>query len=144
MIYITGDTHIPIDISKLNTSKFPDQKALSKSDYVIVCGDFGGVWEYSEEGRYWLNWLEQKNFSTLFVDGNHENFDMLDNFCILKMYRGISKVILLGSSIPVKPLQPSNACIPMLLTPLGITTLFKDSQPQNAKQSISFTLSETI
>jgi len=80
MIYITGDTHTPIDISKLNTAKFPDQKTLSKSDYVIVCGDFGGVWDYSEEGRYWLDWFEKKSFSTLFVDGNHENFDMLSDY----------------------------------------------------------------
>lgn len=43
MIYITGDTHIPIDIGKLSTSRFPKQKSLTKDDYVIVCGDFGGV-----------------------------------------------------------------------------------------------------
>ena len=46
MIYITGDTHIPTeDISKLSTKRFPEQKMLSKEDYVIICGDFGGVWD---------------------------------------------------------------------------------------------------
>ena len=49
MIYITGDTHIPIDIAKLNEYNFPMQKNLTKNDYVIICGDFGGVWDASEK-----------------------------------------------------------------------------------------------
>ncbi len=79
MIYITGDTHIPIDIQKLSAKRFPLQKEMAKSDYVIICGDFGGVWDKSNEERYWIDWLKKKNFTTLFVDGNHENFDMLYN-----------------------------------------------------------------
>ena len=79
MIYITGDLHCPIDISKLNTHNFPEQKTLTKSDYVIICGDAGIVWDGGKEDQYWQNWLETRNFTTLFVDGNHENFDMLDN-----------------------------------------------------------------
>ena len=79
MFYVTGDTHIPCDISKLNTENFPDQKHLSKSDYVILCGDFGAVWEEGNRSdAWWLKWLEAKKFTTLFVDGNHENFDMLN------------------------------------------------------------------
>jgi len=74
MIYITGDTHIPIDISKLNAKNFPQQKLLDKDDYVIICGDFGGVWDESKEEMFWRNWLHERNFITLFVDGNHENF----------------------------------------------------------------------
>ena len=77
MIFVTGDTHLPIDIQKLSTKRFPAQKELTKSDYVIICGDFGGVWDSSNEERYWIDWLKKKSFTTLFVDGNHENFDML-------------------------------------------------------------------
>lgn len=77
MIFVTGDTHIPLDISKLNGKKFPRQKELTKNDYVIICGDFGGVWYADHRDDYWLDWLENKNFTTLFVDGNHENFDLL-------------------------------------------------------------------
>ena len=77
MIYITGDTHIPIDIQKLSTKRFPQQKEMTKKDYVIICGDFGGVWDGSNEEKYWLTWLKNKSFTTLFIDGNHENFDML-------------------------------------------------------------------
>lgn len=53
MIFITGDTHIPIDISKLNVTNFPIQKELSKEDYLIVCGDFGLIWDKSNEEKYW-------------------------------------------------------------------------------------------
>ena len=79
MIYITGDTHIPVDIQKLSAKRFPEQKEMSKNDYVIICGDFGGVWDASNEEKHWIKWLKSKNFTTLFVDGNHENFDMLYN-----------------------------------------------------------------
>ena len=80
MIFITGDTHIPLDISKLNSKNFPQQKELTKNDYVIICGDFGGVWYGNEKDNYWLNWLEQRNFTTLFVVGNHENFAALAQY----------------------------------------------------------------
>jgi DNA repair exonuclease SbcCD nuclease subunit len=79
MIYITGDTHIPIDIHKLSISNFPEQKEMTKNDYVIICGDFGGVWNNSNEELYWRKWLNDRNFTTFFIDGNHENFDMLNH-----------------------------------------------------------------
>lgn len=79
MFYVTGDVHIPLDISKLNTKNFPEQKSLQKDDYLIICGDFGGVWEENcRSDLYWLKWLASKKFTTLFVDGNHENFDLLN------------------------------------------------------------------
>ncbi|MBR2284345.1 MAG: metallophosphoesterase [Ruminococcus sp.] len=80
MIYITGDTHGDYDIRKLSSENFPDGKALTRSDYLIVCGDFGLVWDDSPEEHYWRNWLENKPWTTLWIDGNHENFDMLDRF----------------------------------------------------------------
>lgn len=77
MIYITGDTHIPSDIGKLSSKRFPVQKHLTDKDYIIICGDFGGVWCGDNEELYWRKWLDNKKFTTLFIDGNHENFDML-------------------------------------------------------------------
>ena len=88
MIYITGDTHIPQDIQKLSSKSFPQQKELTKSDYVIICGDFGGVWDGSSEEKYWLKWLKSKNFTTLFIDGNHENFQTLNALPITKFCGG--------------------------------------------------------
>lgn len=77
MIYITGDTHR--DFTRFRTKSFPVQKTLTKSDYVIICGDFG-IWDDSKEERYWLKWLDKKPFTTLFVTGNHSNYDLLKTF----------------------------------------------------------------
>ena len=88
MVYITGDTHIPVDIAKLNSKRFPAQKDLSKDDFLIICGDFGGVWNNDHEEIYWRKWLEQKRFTTLFIDGNHENFNLLNEFEIVDFHGG--------------------------------------------------------
>ncbi len=53
---------------------------MTKEDYVVILGDFGLIWDWrgeSREERNWLNWLEDKPFTTLFIDGNHENHDRL-------------------------------------------------------------------
>lgn len=81
MIYITGDTHA--DFSRFEIDKFPIQTEMTKYDYVIICGDFGGVWTFEEETareKEALDWLNSKTYTTLFVDGNHENFTRLYNY----------------------------------------------------------------
>lgn len=87
-IYITGDCHA--NFHKFNSDCFPEQKDLTQDDFVIVCGDFGGVWYDSPEERYWLDWLSEKNFTTLYVCGNHENFDRLysDEFEVVDFHGG--------------------------------------------------------
>ena len=83
MIYITGDTHS--DFSRFTEENFPIQTEMIKNDYVIICGDFGGVWTFEEESsreKETLDWLNNKNFTTLFVDGNHENYTRLYNYPI--------------------------------------------------------------
>lgn len=73
-IFLTGDTHIPIDIKKLNSKNFLEGKKLTKDDYVIVLGDFGLIWNYIQSDKtelYWTKWLNEKPWTTLFVDGNH-------------------------------------------------------------------------
>lgn len=95
-LFFTGDTHIPIDISKLNSHNFPIQKDLTKKDKVGINGDFGLIWNYKETGLsvpscpedtcwtkeelYWYDWLNNRNFTTIWVDGNHENFDRLKKY----------------------------------------------------------------
>ena len=78
MIYITGDCHQ--EFRRFSTRNFPEQKEMSKEDVVLICGDFGGVWDKERESKAEtaaLDWLEGKPFTTLFVDGNHENSDRL-------------------------------------------------------------------
>ena len=92
-IYVTGDTHginahgpFSFDgyLRRFSTTSFPEQDEMTKEDYVIICGDFGGVWstnrssaEEPSSEKAGLNWLEQRPFTTLFVPGNHENYDRL-------------------------------------------------------------------
>ena len=90
MIYITGDTHIPVDLQKLSTKRFPKQKELTKNDYLIICGDFGGVWDGSNEEKYWIKWLKDKSFTTLFIDGNHENFEELYSLPVVDFGGGVA------------------------------------------------------
>ena len=83
MIYVTGDLHGNLDINKLTTKNFPQQKEMTKDDYLVVLGDFGLVWHWNgetQEEAYWLDWLENKPFTTLFVDGNHECFERLNAY----------------------------------------------------------------
>lgn len=74
MIYITGDCHG--NWRRFSKQCFPEQEEMTRDDFVIVCGDFG-IWHNTKSEHHWLSWLEEKPFTVLFVDGNHENFDRL-------------------------------------------------------------------
>ena len=89
MIFATGDTHIPVDIKKLNTSNFPEQKNMTRDDYVIIAGDFGLYWKEDKEYKYWRKWLLEKNFTVLWIDGNHENFDWINQMPITRWHEGL-------------------------------------------------------
>ena len=80
-IWVTGDTHG--DFRRFSTGNFPVQQEMTKEDIVIICGDFGGVWNYKDENKnekYWLDWLDSKPFTVAFVCGNHENFDRIYSY----------------------------------------------------------------
>ena len=85
-IFITGDTHG--DFIRFKKKIFYEQAELTKDDCVMIVGDFGDIWDGSAEDRHWLGWLEAKPFTTLFVSGNHENFDMLAEFPIEDWHGG--------------------------------------------------------
>lgn len=78
MIFVTGDTHGMTDYRKLELFA-QSNPALTKADYVIIAGDCGIVWSGDTlDAR--ISAYEDLPFSILFVDGNHENFDMLNEF----------------------------------------------------------------
>lgn len=78
MIYLTGDTHG--DFRRFSTKRFPVQKQLSRDDYVIILGDFGGVWDGSPRETHELDLLASRTPTFLFLDGNHDNFDLLNQY----------------------------------------------------------------
>lgn len=77
-IWVTGDTHG--DFQRFTTRNFPQLKGMDREDLMIIAGDFGGVWVGEQADGHKLDWLEDKPFTTLFVDGNHENFDLLNSY----------------------------------------------------------------
>jgi hypothetical protein len=78
MLFITGDTHG--DFSRLSAESWPRGECLTKDDYVVVLGDFGlNLEERTESFEYWRDWLAARPFTTLWIDGNHENFGWLDS-----------------------------------------------------------------
>ena len=77
-IWVTGDTHG--DFQRFTTKNFPQLKGMDRDDYMIICGDFGGVWAGEQVDGRKLDWLEDKPFTTLFVCGNHENFNLLNSY----------------------------------------------------------------
>lgn len=90
MIFMTGDTHA--EFYRFSSKRFPEGKNLTKEDVMIIAGDFGGIWDkdYSREyERHWLNWLNEKPWTTLFIDGNHENFDRLSILPLEERFGGI-------------------------------------------------------
>ena len=75
MIYITGDTHGLIDFQKLKD--YFKTRYVSHKDILIILGDAGIVW--SEEECY-LREYSLLGPTVVFLDGNHENFTLLDRF----------------------------------------------------------------
>jgi hypothetical protein len=95
-IFITGDTHGHID-----TQKRFDQYGLAmkstkhefskENDYMIIAGDFGLIFSTNpedEQEKYWTHYLHNKPWITLFIDGNHENFERLNALPEVNMFGG--------------------------------------------------------
>lgn len=92
MIYVTGDTHG--DINRFNENPL---KKLKSGDILIICGDFGFIWDGSRHEKAVLKKLEAKDYTIAFVDGCHENFDLLEKYPIAQWCDG--KVHVIGKNI---------------------------------------------
>ena len=96
-IWATGDIHG--DPVRLSAENFCEQKGFSgnkNENTVIILGDFGLIWkrdEESKEEKYWLDWLERKPFTTVFVDGNHECFPRIYSYPVAEWNGGKVHVI---------------------------------------------------
>jgi len=95
LIFVTGDKHGVIDFNDLSSKSFPIGKTLTKSDYVIVAGDMGIIWDTvpTETEKYLIDWYNDKPWTTLFVDGNHENFYRLNRLPIQEMFGSVVGIV---------------------------------------------------
>ena len=89
MIYVTGDVHGELE----RFSKFKKLFGRRK-DYCLVCGDFGFVWDGSEEEQKKLQKLSRLRCTILFVEGTHDNLDALSRFPLEEFCGGMARRIL--------------------------------------------------
>lgn len=79
MIYITGDTHGNIDFNKLKI--YFKNRYVTKKDYLFILGDVAIVWNEIE--NYIWDYI-RLGLTILFIDGNHENFELLNKFPVVE------------------------------------------------------------
>ena len=82
-VYLVGDTHGMVDINKV--VEYFDEDSLieecsKENDYLIVLGDCGVLWDGGESDKEVQNILNNLPVTVLYVDGNHENFDLLSEY----------------------------------------------------------------
>lgn len=93
MIYITGDTHS--DFSRFSKKKFRMRDTeLTEQDYIIVCGDFGLCWVKDKTFEYHCKNFRQKQYTILWVQGTHENYDMIAEYPVEEWHGGKVRHIL--------------------------------------------------
>ena len=75
MVYITGDMHG-------DKARFQNRvlRKLRKNDCLIVCGDFGFLWDDSPKEQKLRKWIGKRRYHVLFVDGGHDNQDLLARY----------------------------------------------------------------
>lgn len=84
-IYLTGDTHRDISISKLSTTNLRAAgHTIGENDFLIILGDGGFVWDGSNSDLYWQKWLEGKPWTTIVIPGNHENYNLLQLYPLVE------------------------------------------------------------
>lgn len=90
-VYITGDLHGTKYIEKL----LPDRlKGLKKNDIIIICGDFGFIYNKAlmkRQNKY-LNFLTQ--LATIcFIDGSYDNLKEINCYPEISFHGGLANVI---------------------------------------------------
>ena len=85
-IFCTGDCHG--NFLRFEKEYFPEQETMTRDDTMIITGDFGAIWNGEPQDAKQLDWLEALPFTTLFVCGNHENFDELYAYPVEEWHSG--------------------------------------------------------
>ncbi len=88
MLFFTGDIHGDIERFKQSAAN-----ALQKEDCLIVCGDFGFIWDGSPQEQKQLKWIGARRYHTLFVGGCHDNYDLLAQYPQVDLFGGKARQI---------------------------------------------------
>lgn len=91
MIYVTGDTH-----GEPGRFTYPEscvEKKLTENDKLIICGDFGYIFKGDIREESFLDYMAKKPYQILWIDGNHENFDLINEYPVEEWCGGKAHVI---------------------------------------------------
>jgi hypothetical protein len=88
LLFITGDVHA-------NIKEFQSRQygRIKKNDAVIVCGDFGILWDGGKAEQKKIKSIGRKRYKTLFIDGEHENYDLLLKYPVTEWNGGKVRVL---------------------------------------------------
>ena len=79
MIWLCGDTHGDLDIDKV-IRFFSKQKDVTKDDYLIILGDAEICLDDGIVDDVVYGIISKLPCTVLWVDGNHENFDLIEKY----------------------------------------------------------------
>ncbi len=88
MVYITGDTHG--DFARF---RHPLLKKATADDMLIICGDFGFFWSDSRAEQKLRKKIEALKYTVAFLDGCHENYDLLEAYPVGDFHGGKARII---------------------------------------------------
>ena len=76
LIFVTGDKHGQIEYFFENSII----RKIKKKDILIVCGDFGFLWNRSKQEYKNLQWLSKRRYTIAFVEGCNDNISMINEY----------------------------------------------------------------
>ncbi len=91
MLCVTGDCHGEPGRFLYMGSEI--ERNLTYGDMLFICGDFGYVKKQKDKEPAMLDIMAEKPYQILFVDGNHENFDLLEQYPVEEWCGGKVRVI---------------------------------------------------
>ena len=84
-IWVTGDCH-----GNFNrfTRKQREKLDIKSDDYVIICGDVGLLWVDDKESQYNLEFFKTVPFTILWIAGNHDIYNMIEQYPLSDWHEG--------------------------------------------------------
>lgn len=79
-IFVTGDTHGTFDIGKVMRFFEGRDDEFTKDDFLIICGDVAVCGFSAADEAETRRILRDLPVTVLWIDGNHENFDLLGEY----------------------------------------------------------------
>jgi len=84
-MYITGDMHgFP---ERMNNMEYPYNRDLGEGDILFQLGDFGYEFYGTQKESDVLDDMAKKPYTIAYIDGNHENYDLLKSHAV-EMWNG--------------------------------------------------------